>query len=63
MLILTPFKQMAAFIVETIVFLTNNGKWKGVSRRKKFKNDFFDADDAFNDNFKIGLSYKHRAKT
>lgn len=54
---------MAAIIVENIVFMTNDGKWKGISRRKKFKNDFYNEEEAFNDNFKIGLAYKHSAKT
>jgi len=62
-LILTPFKQMAAVIVENLVFLANSGRWKGISRRKKFKADFGNEEDAFNDNFKIGLAYKHSAKT
>ena len=43
--------------------MTNNGKWKGVSRRKKFKADFCDEEDAFNDNFKLGLAYKFSAKS
>jgi U3 small nucleolar RNA-associated protein 25 len=43
--------------------MTNDGKWKGVSRRKKFKNDFLDPEDSFNDNFKIGMALKYSAKT
>lgn len=62
-LILTPFKQMACEIIEMIVFMMNNGKWKGISRRKKFKKDFCDEDDAFNDNFKMGIALKYSAKT
>lgn len=49
--------------MESLVLLSNGGKWKGISRRKKFKNDFGNEEDAFNDNFKIGLAYKHSAKT
>lgn len=62
-LILTPFKQMASQIIEMIVFMLNSGKWKGVSRRKKFKNDFCDEADAFNDNFKMGIALKYSAKS
>jgi len=54
---------MAAQIVENIVFMTSNGKWKGVSRRKKFKTDFFNEEEAFDDNFKIGIAFKYSAKT
>ena len=46
-----------------IVNITNNGKWRGISRRKKFKNDFCNEEDAFNDNFKMGLCFKYSAKT
>ena len=46
-----------------IVYLTNCGKWKGISRRKKFKTDFMDEADAFNDNFKMGLAFKYSAKS
>ena len=62
-LILCPFKQMAADIVEMIVFMLNGGKWQGVSRRKKFKQDFRDPEDGFNDNFKIGMALKYSSKT
>ena len=54
---------MAFQIVEMIALLLNGGTWKGISRRKKFKNDFGNEEDAFNDNFKIGLAVKHSAKT
>lgn len=46
-----------------IALLINGGTWKGISRRKKFKNDFGSEEDAFNDNFKIGLAVKHSAKS
>ena len=62
-LILCPFKQMAADIVEMIVFMLNGGKWQGVSRRKKFKQDFRDPEDGFNDNFKIGMALKYSSKS
>ena len=62
-LILTPFKQMAYDIVEMIIMLTHNGTLKKVSKRKKFKLDFGNEEDAFNDDFKIGLSFKHARKS
>lgn len=36
-LILTPFKHMAYEIIEMIILMLNDGKWKRVSKRKKFK--------------------------
>lgn len=62
-LILTPFKHMAAQVIEMVVFMMNNGKWKGISRRKKYKRDFLNEEDAFNDNFKMGIALKYSAKT
>ena len=43
--------------------MTHDGKWKKVSKRKKFRKDFGDEEDWFNDDFKIGLSFKHNRKT
>lgn len=54
---------MAYDIVEMIIMLTHNGTLKKVSKRKKFKQDFGNEEDAFNDHFKIGLSFQHTRKT
>lgn len=62
-LILTPFKHMAYEIVEMIILMTNDGKWKRVSKRKKFKQDFGSEEGTFDDHFKIGLSIKHSMKS
>lgn len=62
-LILTPFKFMAYQIIEMIILLTNDGKWKRVSKRKKFKHDYGNDEDTFSDDFKIGISIKHSMKT
>ena len=45
------------------MLMTSGGKWKGVSRRKKFKNDFMNEEEAFDDNFKIGIALKFSAKS
>jgi len=42
--------------------MTSGGKWKGVSKRKKFRAEFDDPDDAFNDHFKIGIALKYNRK-
>lgn len=34
----------------------NQGKWKKVSKKKKFREEFASEQDAFNDFFRIGLS-------
>ena len=62
-LILTPFKYMAYQIIEMIILLTNDGKWKRVSKRKKFKHDYGNDEETFSDDFKIGISIKHSMKT
>jgi U3 small nucleolar RNA-associated protein 25 len=36
--------------------LCNKGKWKKVSKKKKFKQEFGNEEEAFNDFFRIGLS-------
>ena len=54
---------MAYEIVEQIVLMTCEGKWKKVSRRKKFKEQFGNEEDAFDDHFKIGLSIKYNMKS
>jgi hypothetical protein len=62
-LILAPFKSIAKEIVEMIMLMTHEGKLKKVSRRKKFKKDFGNEEDAFNDHFKIGISFAFNKKT
>lgn len=42
--------------------MMNNGSWRGVSKRKKFKLDFCNEHDSFDDHFYIGLSLKHNMK-
>ena len=57
-MILAPFKKMAYEIIEQIVLLCNEGKWKRVSKKKKFMEEFAGEEEAFNDFFRIGLSLK-----
>lgn len=54
---------MAYQIVENIVKLINGGKWKKVSKKKKFREEFGAEEEAFNDYFKIGISINHSKKT
>lgn len=61
-LILCPFKKDAYEIIEMIVMLTNNGSWKQVSKRKKFKLDYCNEVDSYDDHFYIGMSLKHNMK-
>jgi hypothetical protein len=60
---LTPFKKNAYEIIEMIALMTNNGSWKRVSKRKKFKMEYCNEEDSFDDHFYIGLSLKHSMKT
>jgi hypothetical protein len=46
-----------------IILLFNEGSWKQLSRRKKFKQDFGNDEEAFNDDFKIGIAVKYSMKT
>jgi len=62
-LILSPFKSFAYQIIEMIILFANEGKWKKVSRRKKFRLDYGNEEEAFEDDFKIGISMKHYKKT
>ena len=61
-LILTPFKSMAYAIIEAIVLFTNGGRWKRVSKKKKFRDEYGAEEEAFNDYFKIGLAFNHSRK-
>lgn len=62
-LILTPFKSMAYQIIENIVMFCNGGRWKKVSKKKKFREEYGDEAEAFNDYFKIGLAFNHSKKS
>ena len=62
-LILAPFKQMAFQIIEQIIFLCNGGKWKRVSKKKKFRAEYDTEEEAFNDFFRIGLSFVNNKNT
>lgn len=55
-LILVPNKKHAKLIVEEIVSITRNGNWKGVSNKRKFKEEFSEA-ESMNDCFRIGLNF------
>ncbi len=54
---------MAYQIVEAIVMNFNGGKWKKVSKKKKFREDFGSEEEAFNDYFKLGIAFNHSKKT
>jgi hypothetical protein len=55
-LILVPNKKHAKLIVEEIVSITRNGNWKGVSNKRKFKEEFSEA-ESMNDCFRLGLNF------
>ena len=48
---------MAFQIIEQLILLTNDGKWKGVNKKKKFREEFATEEEAFNDYFRIGISF------
>jgi hypothetical protein len=54
---------MAYKIIEMIILLTNGGSWKKVGRRKKFKAEYGSEEDAYVDDFKIGLAFNFSHKT
>ncbi len=41
----------------------NGGKWKKVSKKKKFREDYGSEEEAFNDYFKIGIGLHNSKKT
>ena len=43
--------------------LTNGGKWKHVSKKKKFREEFESEEEAFNDFFRIGISFNATRNT
>ena len=57
MLILAPFKVQAFKIVKDMLYFLNKGTWKGVTRRKKFKEDFRE-EEHYNDCFALGIKFK-----
>ena len=40
------------------MLLCNEGKWKRISKKKKFMEEFGSEEEAFNDFFRIGISLK-----
>ena len=48
---------MAYQIIEQIILLANDGKWKKVSKKKKFREEFASEEEAFNDFFRIGIAF------
>jgi U3 small nucleolar RNA-associated protein 25 len=43
-------------VIEQIIMFCNQGKWKKVSKKKKFRTEFANEEEAFNDYFRIGIS-------
>ena len=43
--------------------LTNGGKWKKVSKKKKFREEYGSEEEAFNDYFKVGIAFNKSIKT
>ena len=42
--------------------MINGGKWKKVSKKKKFREEFGTEEEAFNDYFKLGIALNHNKK-
>lgn len=38
--------------------LANGGSWKHVSKKKKFREEFATEEEAFNDFFRLGISFR-----
>jgi len=55
-LIICPFKKQAFDIVSEIVTQFRH-KWKGVTKKKKFKEEYGSEDEFSNDCFRLGLSF------
>ena len=55
-LILTAFKQGVLDIVNELILLYAAGKWKGVSKRKKFREEY-GSQEFGDDYFRIGISF------
>ena len=41
---------------------TNGGRWKKVSKKKKFREEFGSEEEAFNDYFKMGIAFHYNVK-
>ena len=54
-LILVPYKKHARIILEEIINIFSNNNWKGISNKKKFKDEYseFDSND---DCFRMGIN-------
>lgn len=50
-------------MIEQIVYLLNDGKWKKTSKRKKFREEFGGEEAAFDDFFRIGLAVNWAKKS
>ena len=37
--------------------MTNDGKWKKVAKKKKFREEFASEEEAYNDFFRIGIAF------
>jgi len=57
-LILVPYKKHARLIVDEIIQIFKGGKWKGTKNKKKFKEEYSEA-DSMNDCFRIGISFNY----
>lgn len=57
-LILVPYKKHARLIVDEIMQILKGGKWKGAKNKKKFKEEYSEA-DSMNDCFRIGISFNY----
>ncbi len=57
-LILVPYKKHARLLVDEIMQILKGGKWKGTKNKKKFKEEYSEA-DAMNDCFRIGISFNY----
>ena len=43
-------------MIEQIVMMLNQGKWKKTSKKKKFREEYGSEEEAFNDFFRIGIA-------
>lgn len=57
-LIIVPYKKHARLIVDEIISIIKNGNWKGSKNKKKFKEEYSEA-DSMNDCFRIGVSFNY----
>jgi len=55
-LILVPNKKHARLIIEEMVSILRQGQWKGISNKKKFKEEYSET-DSLNDCFRLGISF------